>query len=102
MTPLIAPTFPPAAAFEQPAVTPRRLSVRNYSVAELMQRPDAWTIVVKHLPAIRMMTGNEQAKPALANMTVVDFASLMGVNNATYDAIDAELASLPNAGGVAQ
>jgi hypothetical protein len=39
MIPIDAPQHPPAAAFEQPAVAPRGLSVRNYAVSKLLQMP---------------------------------------------------------------
>ena len=96
MIPIDAPLYPPAAAFEQPAVTPRPLSVRNYAVSELMQMPAAWAIVLKHLPGLKMMAANPQAKPMLGTMTVADFAGFAGVDSRpALAAIDAELAALP-------
>lgn len=98
MIPIIAPTYPPAAAFEPPAVAPRPLTVRNYSAAELMAMPAAWAIVVKHLPGMKMMASAEQAKPMLSTMTVADFANFTGgAGKAELAAIDAELATLPAA-----
>jgi hypothetical protein len=96
MIPIEAPLYPPAAAFTPPVATPRTLSVRNYSAAELMAIPAAWAIVVKHLPGVRMMADNPQAKPMLSTMTVADFAGFAGVDaSAALAAIDAELAALP-------
>jgi hypothetical protein len=96
MIALEAPTYPPAAAYAPPATAPRPLTVRNYSAAELMQMPAAWAVVVKHLPAMKMMAGAEQAKPMLTTMTVADFAQFAGADaSAALAAIDAELARLP-------
>ena len=96
MIPIEAPTYPPAVAFEPPAVAPRALTVRNYSAAELMAMPAAWAIVLKHLPGLKMMTGVAQAKPMLSTMTVADFAGFIGGDSkAALAAIDAELATLP-------
>jgi hypothetical protein len=96
MIPIAAPTYPPAAAFEAPAPAPRPLTVRNYSTAELMQMPEAWAIVLKHMPALKMMTGAPQAKAMLTTMTVADFAFFAGRDaDAQLAAIDAELAQLP-------
>jgi hypothetical protein len=98
MIPISAPTYPPAAGFEAPALAPRPLTVRNYSTAELMQMPEAWAIVLKHMPALKMMTGASQAKAMLTTMTVADFAFFAGRDaSAQLAAIDAELAQLPAA-----
>ena len=60
-----APIYPPAAAFEQPAPTPFVMSLENTSMAELMSRPAAWDIVLKHLPSIQRMAGSPMLKPQL-------------------------------------
>jgi hypothetical protein len=98
-----APTYPPAAAFEPPVVAPRPLSVRNYSAAELMRMPAAWAVVVKHLPGIKMMVANEQAKAMTETMTVADFAVFIGGDSpAALAAIDAELSALQAPAGAAR
>lgn len=95
-----APIYASAIAFDPPVEAYRPLTARNYSVAELMQMPQAWAVVVKHMPGVSMMVGNEQAKQILANMTIADFAVFTGANmSATLAAIDAELAQLPARGG---
>lgn len=98
MIPIDAPLYPPAAAFEQPSVAPRPLSVRNYAISELVQMPAAWAVVVKHLPAVRMMVSSDQAKAMLSSMTLVDFAQFGAFPADALDKIDAELAQLPGAG----
>ena len=98
MIPIQAPTYPPAAAFQPPAAPPRPLSVGAYSAAELMAIPAAWTIVLEHLPGLKMMADNPQAKPMLSTLTVADFAGFAGVDaSSALAAIDAELAALPAA-----
>lgn len=91
-----APTYPPAVAFEQPIAAPYELSVRSVSVAELMKMPAAWAVVTEHMPAMKMVVSVPQAKPHLANMTVVDFAGFAGqANSPALAAIDEELRRLP-------
>ena len=65
-----APTYPPAAAYEQPIAEPYALRLENLSLADLMRMPAAWDIVVKHLPALELMTGSAMMKPHLGNFTV--------------------------------
>lgn len=99
MIPIDAPVYPPAAAFEQPVVAPRPLSVRSYTVAELMQQPAAWAVVVKHMPGVKLMVSAEQAKPMMSTMTLADLGQFTGGAPKVLDAIDAELAQLPQGGG---
>jgi hypothetical protein len=95
-----APHYPPAIVFEAPTSAPRQLSVQNFSTAELMQMPAAWAIVVKHLPAIKLIAGSQRAKAGLANMTVAELASYTGADTAAaLAAIDAELLALPKQPG---
>ena len=65
-----APNYPPAAAFEQPVAEPYVLRLENLSLADLMRMPAAWDIVVKHLPALELITGSSMMKPHLGNFTV--------------------------------
>jgi hypothetical protein len=93
---LIAPLYPPAAAFEQPVGTPHVLSLENASLAELMSVPAAWEIVVKHLPALKLIASTSMIKPHLRNMTVRSLAVFMpNANPDVYAAVDQELAQLP-------
>ena len=90
------PLYPPAAAFEQPAVAPYTLSLGTVSVEELMHNPAAWAIVVERFPAMKFAAGAGQAKPHLGNMTVRDFAGFMGMKDSpALAAIDDDLARLP-------
>jgi hypothetical protein len=93
---LIAPAYPPAAAFEQPLGTPHVLSLESASLAELMSVPAAWDIVVKHLPSLKLMTSTPMMKPHLRNFTVSSLSAFMpAAKPEVYRAIDEELARLP-------
>jgi hypothetical protein len=93
-----APSYPPAAAFVQPATVPYQIGLRSVPIGSLMQMPAAWAIVLKHLPSFQFATGSSMIKPHLGNMTVVDLAQF--IKPLTPDElaqIDAELRSLPAA-----
>jgi hypothetical protein len=97
---LDAPTYPPAAAFEQPIAVPQTISLENFSLAELMNLPDAWAIVVKHLPSLQRMVGTPMIKPHLGNFTVQSIQTFVKTATPeTLAAVDAELARLPPAQG---
>jgi hypothetical protein len=94
--PLDAPTYPPAAAFEQPITAPYELRLENVSLAELMKMPAAWDIVVKHMPLLKMAVSLPILKPHLGNMTVHSLAAFSkGASPEELAAIDQELARLP-------
>lgn len=89
------PIYPPAAAFEAPVAAPYELKVRNLPVAEIMADPAIMAVVVKHMPAIKMMTGAGLVQSQLGNMTLLDFAVFGGlVNNPAFAAIDRDLAQI--------
>ena len=91
-----APTYPPAVAFEQPASTPHTVSLDSFSLAELMKMPEAWAIVVKHLPSLQRMVGTPMIQPHLGNFTVASVQVF--VRSATPEALAAineELRGLP-------
>lgn len=93
---LIAPVYAPAAAFEQPVGTPHILSLENASLADLMSVPAAWEIVLKHLPALKLMTGTPMMRPHLHNFTVPSLSPFMpNAKPEVYAAVDQELAQLP-------
>ena len=93
---LIAPVYPPTAAFEQPVGTSYVLSLEGASLAELMAVPAAWDIVLKHLPALKMMTSTPMMKPHLHNFTVPSLGPFMpNANPEVYATVDRELAQLP-------
>lgn len=97
-----APTYPPAAAFEQPVAVPQTISLENFSLAELMKMPAAWEIVVKHLPSLEKMVGSPMIKPHLGNFTVQSVQTFVKTATPeTLAAVDAELARLPPSQGVA-
>ncbi len=97
---MIAPDYPPAAAYEAPVGRPYRLSLGRVSTGELLADARAWAIVTKHIPAMKFLVATPSVKILLDNMTVLDFG-VFGVAP-TAEAIaaaDAELAQLPERGG---
>jgi hypothetical protein len=93
---LIAPTYPPSAVFEQPVGAPYILSLETASLAELIEVPAAWAIVVQHLPSLQPIASTPMIKPHLRNMTVPSLAAFTGgAKPEVYAAIDEELARLP-------
>jgi hypothetical protein len=93
---LIAPSYPPAVAFEQPVAAAHVLSLETASLAELMDVPAAWAIVVQHLPSLQQIASSTMIKPHLRNFTVPSLAAFTGgARPEVYAAIDEELARLP-------
>jgi len=91
-----APTYPPAVAFEPPVAVPQVLRLENTSLAELMKRPAAWDIVLRHLPSLRMMTSSPMLKPHLGNFTVQTLQTFTkSASPEVFAAIDEELSRLP-------
>ena len=89
-----APTYPPATAFEPPAMASVVLGATTASLADLMNTPGAWEIVLKHAPALKMAAGAPQLKPQLGNFTIDSFITFGVVSQKAVDAIDTELRQL--------
>jgi len=71
------------------------LRLENLSLADLMRMPAAWDIVVKHLPALELMTGYSMMKPHLGNFTVQTIQTFdKTATPEVIAAIDAELGRL--------
>lgn len=98
---MLAPSYPPATAYEAPVGAAYRLSLGRVSTAELQADPQAWAIVTRHVPAMKFLVAAPGVKMLLGNMTVLDFG-MFGVAPpaAAIAAADAELAALPLRGGV--
>lgn len=95
-----APTYPPAAAFEQPVASSYVWRLEDVSLAELMNNPAARDIVLKHLPSLKQMVGSPMMKPHLGNMTVPSLAAFgRAMTPEEVAAVDAELARLPRGEG---
>ena len=96
-----APTYLPAESFDPPVFLPYILTLEDVSLAELMQVPAAWEIVVKHLPALKFAVVSPQLGPQLGNMTVLSLSTFMKAVGSpeALAAIDRELADLPSAKG---
>ena len=92
-----APTYLPAETFDPPVFPPCVLKLTEVSLAELMQLPAAWEIIIKHLPALKFAVGSPQLRPQLGNMNVLSlstFINAVGSAESLAD-IDRELAALP-------
>jgi hypothetical protein len=99
---LEAPTYPPAAAFEQPIAQPYLLRLDNVSLAELMSVPEARDIVLKHLPSLKMALDSPMLKPHLGDMTVESLWAFTGPPSPeVLAAIKEELSRLPPVQGSA-
>ena len=92
-----APTYAPAAAFEQPDAVWTPLTVSSVSLAELMTAPAAWAVVLKHAPVFKVIVTSKQIQPFITNMMVESFIVYGGiVTPAQIAAINADLAKLPS------
>jgi hypothetical protein len=99
---LDAPTYPPAAAFEQPIAAPYVLRIEDVSLDELLQLPAARDIVFKHLPALKLMVSSPMMKPHLGNFTVQTVQTFTkSATPEVFAAIDEELSRLPPVQGSA-
>ena len=91
-----APTYPPAAAFEQPLARSHVLSLEDFSLAELMSVPAAWEIVVKNFPPISRMVSSQMIQPHLNNFTIQSVVQFLGgITTEKRAAINEELRKLP-------
>lgn len=91
-----APIYAPARAYRPPAPEPAELSISSVSLAELQSAPQAWAIVIKHVPAFASLVRTPVLKPHLENFQVesfITFGRLLDENTAR--AIDQELRALP-------
>ncbi len=96
VTVLEAPIYVAATDFEQPLATPYVLQLENVSLAELMRIPAAWSVVLEHLPSLKLITASPMLKPHLGNMTVQSLSVFTKVATPeVLAAIDRELALLP-------
>src|SRR5207244_1526776 len=91
-----APTYPPAAAFEQPVGEPFVLQLDNVSIAELMNVAAAREIVLRHLPWLKAPLEAPWLKPHLGNFTVAGLAGAsQRLTPETAAAVNEELRRLP-------
>jgi hypothetical protein len=89
-----APIYPPPAAYNSLVVAPYTLSASGCSILDIMSRPDAWSVVLKHVPTMKFLVG--QMKPYLGNLFLADVGLMIGQPDAAaLSAIDQELRSLP-------
>jgi hypothetical protein len=95
-SPLEAPIYAPAQAYRPPTPAPAQLRVSNVSLAELKSAPQAWAVVVKHVPAFAQLVRTPVLKPYLENMQVESFITFSGLlDEKTAQLIDEELRALP-------
>ena len=91
-----APTYPPATAYEPPALLPYELSAAGCAMAELMSIPAAWAVVMKHVPSLKSAVENPFVKQVAGTLTIVDIASFDSpLDKSTIAAIDEELRHIP-------
>lgn len=92
-----APVYLPATAFAVPVPVETPLGVDTVSLAEIMSAPEAWAIVLKHAPIMKMVVSGPQIQPFLTNMMVGSFIVYGGVvTPAQLEAIDADFRALPS------
>ena len=90
-----APMYPAAIGFEPPLINSYVPRLEDVSLAELMSRPAAWSIVLKHLPWLRVFVASPGLRPQLGNMTVQSLATFTkALSPAALAAVDEELARL--------
>lgn len=90
-----APVYSPAVAFEQPAVQPFELRVKNLPLAELKSDPAVWSVVIKHMPEMKMIASASFIRAQLGNMTLLDFGVFGNPDNPAFALIDDDLKRLP-------
>lgn len=92
-----APLYPAAVAFELPVRVPCGLSTKDTSVADLKAIPAAWAVILKELPRIEALFGNEMLKPHLGNFSFRSLLQFGVVQPEALDRIDKHLRVLGTA-----
>ena len=94
-----APLYPPATAYERPAVAPHRMNTTTTSIAALLADPAAKAILLKEIPGFEGRVGNPQLKPHLDNFSMRSLVQFGLFKAAELDRIDVQLRALPMSGG---
>jgi hypothetical protein len=95
---LDAQLYPPAMAYEQPAVVPHALDTTTSSIAELLANPAAMAIVQRELPGFESQVTGEALKPHLDNFSMRSLVQFGLFKPTDLDRIDAQLRALPKTG----
>jgi hypothetical protein len=88
MDELNATLYPPAVAFELPVAIGFRARLADLTVAELMERPEAWALTLKRFPVLEAVTSTPPINQLLNSGT------LYGLNLLQPFAAPEELAAL--------
>jgi hypothetical protein len=95
------PTYPPAASFEQPIGSSYVIQLENVSLAELVNMPAAWNIVIARVPSLEAVVSNPGMKPDMGKSTLFSVqASLESCTPELLATIDQELKLLPPVHGL--
>lgn len=94
-----APLYPPAAAFEQPAVLPHGLDTMTTSIAALLANPAAKAILLKEIPGFEGRVSAGPLKPHLDNFSLRSLVQFGLFRPADLDRVDEQLRALPQPGG---
>lgn len=93
---LIAPIYPPASAYHQPAVAQTPFGIDSASIAEMLGTPATRAIIAEHAPVVVSIVQLPLMKPQLNNFTARDVLSFIpGDHSDQIAKIDAALLSLP-------
>ena len=94
-----APLYPPATAYERPAIAPHRMNSTTTSIAALLADPAAKAILLKEIPGFEGRVSTPQLKPHLDNFSMRSLVQFGLFKAAELDRVDAQLRALPLSGG---
>ena len=93
-----APLYPPAAAYERPAIATHRTNTTTTSIAALLADPAAKAIILREIPGFEGRVSNPQLKPHLDNFSMRSLVQFGLFKAAELDRVDAQLRTLPMTG----
>lgn len=93
-----APLYPPATAYERPAVVPTRMSTADTSIARMLADPSAKAILLREIPGFEARVGNDMLRPHMDNFSPRSLVQFGLFKAADLDRVDAQLAALPVGG----
>jgi hypothetical protein len=94
-----APLYPPATAFERPAIVATTMSTTTSSINALLASPRAKAILLREIPGFEARIGNDMIKPHLDNFSPRSLVQFGLFQADTLDRVDEQLRALgPEAG----
>lgn len=91
-----APTFPPAAIYQQPTAAPFEFGVDTVSLKELLSAPATRDLLFKEVPALKFLVNVEALKSNLSVFTLRTLADSAGIATPEQLArVDQQLRALP-------